>query len=46
VWRGHYLYFFQRPQDPARMACLFLMRHFDEVQAGSRKPAKDSPWGA
>lgn len=46
TWVGHYLYFFQRPQDPARMACLFLMRQFAEVQGGSRRPAKDSPWGA
>lgn len=46
AWSGHYLYFFQREQDPARMACLFLMRQFDEVQAGSRKPAKDRAWGA
>lgn len=46
AWNGHYLYFFQRGSDPARMACVFLLRQYEEVCAGSRKPARDNAWGS
>lgn len=44
-WAGYYLYFAQRPCDPVPMAIATLAQRYHEVQAGKRKPTRDSAFG-